>query len=205
MSTVRQLVPIRKGQWVVLELPGGQVLQGRADAVTAKTVQLEGYGQKHPRRFVVSAMGAMTVDAAGVVKQNPTRKGRTMATKKRKAPTAKQLAARERFAEAARSGAFRRKKRKVNPLTRVKPRSPSMRTGKPPTKRLRQRRAETARAPAGFYANPAHPVARYEVRKASRGVAGALLGAFPTKPAAVKFARDYADRHRASVMIVGRR
>lgn len=41
-----------------------------------------------------------------------------------------------------------------NPLTRVKVKSPSMATGKAPTKRLTKRRKATNKAPAGYYANP---------------------------------------------------
>lgn len=46
-------------------------------------------------------------------------------------------------------------KRANNPLTRVKVKSPSYRTGKAPSKRLVQRRKSTKDAPAGYYANPA--------------------------------------------------
>ncbi len=48
-------------------------------------------------------------------------------------------------------------KRAKNPLTRVKPTSPSMATGKAPTKRLVARRKKTERAPKGVYANPSTP------------------------------------------------
>lgn len=41
-----------------------------------------------------------------------------------------------------------------NPLTRVKRNSPSMATGEAPSARLKKRRAKTAKAPAGYYANP---------------------------------------------------
>lgn len=44
--------------------------------------------------------------------------------------------------------------RRLNPLSRVKVGSPSMLTGKAPTKRLRKRRAKTESLPAGYYANP---------------------------------------------------
>lgn len=43
---------------------------------------------------------------------------------------------------------------KRNPLTRVKVSSPSMATGKAPTKRLVKRLKKTERAPKGVYANP---------------------------------------------------
>ena len=66
--------------------------------------------------------------------------------------TAKQIAARKLFAERAKAGEFA--KRKSNPLTRVKVKSPSYRTGKAPSKRLITRRKSTKDAPAGYYANP---------------------------------------------------
>jgi len=70
-----------------------------------------------------------------------------MATKK---PSAAQIAARKKFSDIMKSGGF-----KKNPLTRVKKSSPSMATGKAPSARLKKRRAKTAKAPAGYYANPA--------------------------------------------------
>lgn len=93
------------------------------------------------------------IELANVPFRNSNPKGRKMATKK---PTAAQLAARQRFAEMARSGAFKKKatKRKANPLQRVKLNSPSMATGEAPSKRLKKRRKATASAPAGYYANP---------------------------------------------------
>ena len=70
-----------------------------------------------------------------------------MATKK---PSAAQIAARKKFSDIMKAGGF-----KKNPLTRVKKSSPSMATGKAPSTRLKKRRAKTAKAPAGYYANPA--------------------------------------------------
>ena len=69
-----------------------------------------------------------------------------MATKK---PSAAQIAARKKFSDIMKAGGF-----KKNPLTRVKKSSPSMATGKAPSTRLKKRRAKTAKAPAGYYANP---------------------------------------------------
>ena len=48
-------------------------------------------------------------------------------------------------------------KMKRNPLSRVRIKSPSMATGDDPSPRLVKRRKKTARAPAGFYANPLKP------------------------------------------------
>lgn len=45
-----------------------------------------------------------------------------------------------------------------NPLSRVKRNSPSMATGEAPSARLKKRRAKTAKAPAGYYANPRKPL-----------------------------------------------
>lgn len=64
--------------------------------------------------------------------------------------SAAQIAARKKFSAIMKSGGF-----KKNPLTRVKKTSPSMATGKAPSTRLKKRRAKTAKAPAGYYANPA--------------------------------------------------
>jgi hypoxanthine phosphoribosyltransferase len=69
-----------------------------------------------------------------------------MATKK---ASAAQIAARKKFSDIMKAGGF-----KKNPLTRVKKSSPSMATGKAPSTRLKKRRAKTAKAPAGYYANP---------------------------------------------------
>jgi hypothetical protein len=137
-------------------------------------------------------------------KTNPT-KGRTMATAKKK-PTAKQLAARKLFAARARAGTLG-KTRKANPLTRVKVKSPSMATKKAPTKRLTARRKATAKAPRGYYANPAghRAPAGYAVHKATTSnTAGALLAVFPNKPAAVQYGKAYADMKQCAVVIVGK-
>jgi hypothetical protein len=77
-----------------------------------------------------------------------------MATKK---PSAAQIAARKKFSDIMKSGGF-----KKNPLTRVKKSSPSMATGKAPSTRLKKRRAKTAKAPAGYYANPAQKLNEYQ-------------------------------------------
>ena len=71
--------------------------------------------------------------------------------------SAAQIAARKKFSAIMKSGGF-----KKNPLTRVKKNSPSMATGKAPSTRLKKRRAKTAKAPAGYYANPAIPSADYD-------------------------------------------
>ncbi len=133
-----------------------------------------------------------------------------------KKPSAAQLAARKRFAEMARSGVWSRKKkaaakkttRKPNPLSKVKKTSPSMATGKAPSLRLRKRRQKTARAPAGFYANPVPKFSRmpvrYAVHQVTNGQPGALLGAFVAKADAQAFGRAWADKHKRQVMIVGK-
>lgn len=207
-----QLVPVKVGQWAVLELPG-RLVQGRVAEVTESTVRLEGQSARYSRRYVVSSMGRMTRDPDGTVKQNPKPKGRTMATKKR--PTAKQLAARALFAKRAKAGDFSKPKRKraTNPLSRVKKTGRSMATGKKPSARLAKRRARTAAGPKGFYANPrnkgAHKVATFEVRKVSHGVAGELLASFPGtaagKARAAQYAQALANSKGTKVLLVGRR
>lgn len=202
-----KLEPVKAGQWAVLELPQGAVVQGEVERVTAQTVTIA--GNTYRREHVVSAMGPMTIDEGGEVRQNPTRKGRTMATKKK--PSAAQLAARKRFAEMARSGVWKKKatKRKANPLTRVKRNSPSQATGKAPSKRLVKRRARTARAPAGLYANPIRNASRapsgYSVHRAVDGKAGTLLATFPKKADAVQYGKAVVKAKRIAVVIVGKR
>ena len=58
------------------------------------------------------------------------------------------------FSAAEMKSAMMALSREPNPLSRVKPNSPSMATGRPPSKRLRKRRAKTESLPAGYYANP---------------------------------------------------
>jgi hypothetical protein len=80
-----------------------------------------------------------------------------------------QLAAQAKFAAMVRAKAAKRKRNPVgraskadaatreygvNPLTRVKVNSPAQRSGAAPSKRLKARRKATAKAPAGYYANP---------------------------------------------------
>lgn len=133
-----------------------------------------------------------------------TRKGNPMATKR---PTAAQLAARKLFAERARAGTLKKAgKRKPNPLTRVKRTSPSMATGKAPSKRLVKRRAKTARAPAGYYANPASraPAAYAVHRVNANGAQGALIARFSSKADAVQYGKAYANLKRCQVAIIGK-
>lgn len=151
-------------------------------------------------------LGPMTIDDHGVVRQNP--KGRNMATKK---PSAAQLAARAKFAAAARAGTLRKgAKRKANPLTRVKLKSPSMATKEAPSKRLVKRRKATQKAPEGYYANPLEHTrvkapAKFEVWTANaRGEVVKLLGAFPDKSRAVEYGKAYVESKGVRVAIKGR-
>lgn len=126
-----------------------------------------------------------------------------MATKKK--PTAKQLAARRLFAQRAKSGAFRRKanparKRKAKPVGR-----PSQASGKRPSARLVKRRQRTARAPKGFYANPATAPARFAVHRAtSDGHAGAFIASFAKKADAVAYGRAMVKAKGIAIVIVGK-
>ena len=118
-----------------------------------------------------------------------------MATKK---PSAAQLAARKLFAMRAKSGAFKKKATpKKNPLTRVKRNSPSMSSGKAPSARLKKRRAATAKAPAGYYANPKPKTHRFELRVANKPMAWAS-----TPKVAKELAQWLADLYRAPVQLI---
>jgi hypothetical protein len=55
---------------------------------------------------------------------------------------------------------YRYGKRKHNPLTRVKVKSPAQRSGAAPSPRLTKRRKTTQKAPPGFYANPTPRLSR---------------------------------------------
>lgn len=48
------------------------------------------------------------------------------------------------------------------------------------------------------------PVLAYTVYEARHGIAGKVIGAFPTKPAAVQFARAWSDMKRCPALIQGR-
>lgn len=83
---------------------------------------------------------------------SPSQRERTTATGKRtKRPSARLIERRVKTASTSRKGIY------ANPLTRVKVNSPSMATDEAPDARLLDRRKRTAKAPAGFYANPLKP------------------------------------------------
>jgi hypothetical protein len=95
--------------------------------------------------------------------------------------SAAQIAARKKFSDIMKSGGF-----KKNPLTRVKKSSPSMATGKAPSTRLKKRRAKTAKAPAGYYANPDNPKRKIEGTETADNPEGLIT----TKAGALKFAKS---------------
>jgi hypothetical protein len=95
--------------------------------------------------------------------------------------SAAQIAARKKFSDIMKSGGF-----KKNPLTRVKKNSPSMATGKAPSTRLKKRRAKTAKAPAGYYANPDNPKRKIEGTETPDNPEGLIT----TKAGALKFAKS---------------
>lgn len=127
--------------------------------------------------------GGVTVAMVGSmsdVKGNP-----TMAT-------AKQLAWRKKFAAMAKAGAFTKRKRSRNPLTRVRVNSPSMATGDAPSKRLIKRRKKTAKAPAGYYANPRKPAGVCVEAIKGRGSRFVRIATFPRGTVGAGMARVYA-------------
>jgi len=139
-----------------------------------------------------------------------------MATTKKKPSTA-QLAARKLFAARAKAGTLKKAKRKPaaakgtprkpNPLTRVKVKSPSQRSGAAPSKRLVARRKATAKAAPGYYANPKRrpAPAGFCVHHATpTGHAGKAIATFRAKGDAIEYAKAYAKGHRVPVVIVGK-
>lgn len=114
-------------------------------------------------REVVASMLREHYAETGVVKMkrnplsrvaidSPSQRERTTATGKRtKRPSARLIERRVKTASTSRKGIY------ANPLTRVKVNSPSMATDEAPDARLLDRRKRTAKAPAGFYANPLKP------------------------------------------------
>jgi len=118
-------------------------------------------------------------------------------TMKRK-PTAAQIAARERFAEMARSGAFKRRVKR-NPVIGIKSKKKSLTrrsqsTGRAPSSRLIMRRRKTLRAPKGFFANPNSRLYRVLERRPSAS-SWSPVGSFPSRQRAMQYARAY---HKAA-------
>jgi hypothetical protein len=128
-----------------------------------------------------------------------------MATTKK--PTAKQLAARKRFAAMARSGAFKRKAAKAKAKPAAKKKAPAKKAAK---RAAPARKAVRARAPArkrnpSPHTRVSSPSA-FEVRHATAaGAAGALIASFPKKTDAVSYALAYVKAHRKAVAIHGRK
>lgn len=111
-----------------------------------------------------------------------------MATAKK--PTAKQLAARAKFAAMAKSGALARKRGN----TKKTKRNPAP---KPAAKAV-QRAAPQAR-----FMNPRDSLP-YKVHKVgAQNRPGELVGAFRTRAIAVSFAEGYATLHKCPVLVVG--
>lgn len=61
-----------------------------------------------------------------------------------------------------------------------------------------------SRALSGRKKNPTKPVLAYVVHAARHGVKGAAVGSFPTKPAAVQYAKAWVKLHDCPAMISGR-
>lgn len=106
----------------------------------------------------------MKIGRGGVVKANPLTRTTIDAPSQRervtergtttKRPSARLIERRIKTASTSRKGIY------ANPLVRVKVNSPSMATNEAPDDRLLNRRRRTAKAPAGFYANPVRPSAK---------------------------------------------
>lgn len=122
--------------------------------------------------------------------------------------SAAQIAARKKFAAIMKSGGFPKKrgaakktaKRKKNPMPAPPPGQNYRRTlnaaPKRAAKKAAPRRANPAhRAPSGFVVHVAN----------AYGEPGAKLATFVTKPLAVEYANGYANKHKKSVCIVGKK
>lgn len=90
----------------------------------------------------------------------------------------------------------------ANPLTRVKLKSPAQRGGADPSPRLLKRRRVTAKAPAGFYANPVDTQPYKVVLLDSKKKVKLYLAAFSNKEDAVKYARAEAMKRGVTVGIL---
>ena len=96
----------------------------------------------------------------------------------------------------------------ANPLMRVTVTSPSQRKRKgiegpthSPSGRLRARRKTTKKAPEGFFANP-KKVYRVYVAKSDGTPSKRRIGTFTALAKAKTYAREFADEHAISVVIV---
>lgn len=125
--------------------------------------------------------------------------------------SAKQIAARKLFAQRAKAGTFRRPKAKSkpartkNPAAKKKPvakrakkavNAPSQINRKPPTKRLKERRA--ANTKRGYFPNPVKSAARVRVESTN----GKLIAAFTSPAAAMEYARALADKTNRSYRVI---
>lgn len=121
-----------------------------------------------------------------------------MATTKKK-PSAAQLAARRLFAARAKAGTLRKgtkaKKRKANPVSRA-----TAADSRSASSALKLRAAPKRKA------NPAtRPPVAYAVHRATaHGEPGPLVAKIVDKAEAIKFARDWATRHKARAVVVGK-
>lgn len=101
------------------------------------------------------AMSRRSNPLSRVTIDGPSQRERTTKTgAKTKRPSARLIERRIKTASTSRKGIY------ANPLVRVKVNSPSMATDEAPDDRLLDRRRRTAKAPAGFYANPVRPSAK---------------------------------------------
>lgn len=136
-----------------------------------------------------------------------------MATTKK--PSAKQIAARKKFAAAARSGAFKRKKnptakktapkRKRNPVAKAAADSRSA-SGALKLRGAPKRKPARRRNPTDTMTRTVHkaPVGYAVHRATAHGEAGALVAKFVHKTDAVTFARHWATVNKARAVVIGK-
>lgn len=154
-------VEVKRGYYAWAHHPRGGNIEGRIARVVRERggsyVVFES-GQTATLDDVYQVLPPLRRARGGVVKANPlsrvaidspsqrervTERGTTT-----KRPSARLIERRIKTASTTHKGVY------ANPLKRVKVTSPSMATKAAPSARLVKRRQRTARAPAGFYANP---------------------------------------------------
>lgn len=129
--------------------------------------------------------------------------------------TAKQIAARKRFAAIMKSGGFpaAKKKRRKNPVVRKPARLARSGRSEDAIQGLSRARSGSVeqtnirqslrRAPARK-TNPLHRPVGFEVYTVVKDKADRLLGTFPLKKEATDFAQSWADVHKRPVCIIGK-
>ena len=203
-------VEVKKGYYAWASGPRGDKVEGVVAAIDRSSDFARAYG---PR--VTFAGGAsvgiddvsqvlppMRVTKGGIVKANPTpnlkrydqpsQRERTTSKGTRTKTASKRLKERRLKTHFdAPPGVW------ANPLTYVKVKSPSRATKEAPSERLIARRKKTAKAPAGYYANPTprKTLAYVVYAKKPRDKARKKVAEFPLREFALAYARALFNAH----------